>query len=1249
MKKILHTILFLFIPYLLLSQVTTLEWLEDDIVIAGEDTIDVLAFEGAHYMDGSFLPYYFFSKRLTADEAENMEYSVSLSDLTTSEITDLSKINISYLEDDFKVISNVTSSRKEYTFEVIIVPFRNNEEGVSRLESFQLNITSKPIIKLKSATSWFAGSSVLASGNWTKVGVKEDGIYKLTYSQLSDMGITPSELSVFTTTPGKLSTLIEDYIDDLKEIPIYDGGDYILFYAQGPNVWNYNYSTNAYEHTIHPYWNENYFYLTSDVGDQKRITASTTLTGSPTLTYSTFVDYDIIEPQEYSISSSGDDWYSYALIDGGEYTHTFTFDNIVEETATLKMSLAAQSYNYNHYMKTYIDGVFKESVSLQKVSNSTTAALAYETVRTYNFTPTSDNIVAKMLFESEENTAKGLVDYFSVEVKRSLEFNDKYLFFRNKPSSEELVSYQLSNAASASLLWDVTNPYNVKSITSTATGDQLSFTTNGDQIKEFVAINPSASFSSPSIIGTVENQNIHGRSAPDMVILTYKDFESVAEDLAAVHREEGLDVYVITQEKIFNEFSGGKADVTAIRWMMKMFYDLPESNFRYLLLLGDGDVNNRLYEEGSSLVMTYQSDESLIQSESYVSDDYFGLLDDSEGDGTNIELSDKVDIGIGRIPISSVSEGNDVVNKIDKYTNSSKRTTWKNRITMVADDEDSNTHVRDADKLAEKIRAENPAMAVKKVYIDAFTQEEGASGHYYPDAKKLSDQYIEEGTLIWSYTGHGSSTALSEERMMYLSEINEFDNLANLPLWVTATCDFCPYDHNDETSAGERVLLNPDGGGIALFTTTRLVYSNSNYVITNNFYSYILASDPSTNEKWRLGDVARLTKKDTNGGSKANKRKFCLIGDPALQLIHADSQWTVRTDSINFQVAEEFTDTIQALSTMTVSGYIEHSDGSVDTDFNGLIYPIVYDKISELKTLGNDDDSSPLDFVMWNSTLYNGQTEVKDGRFTFSFLLPKDIDYTPGKGRIEYYATSDDVEVNGYYEDFYVGGFNDDYVVDDDGPILNLYMNSPSFTYGGIVNPNPMFYADVTDDSGINTSGSSIGHDITIKLNKDPNTIEIINTSYATSVGDYTQGKVSYRLTDLDEGEYTLTFKIWDMQNNSSTQDIKFVVQDDALPEIAAVYCYPNPVSLSSGEMVRFVAEHDRPEKELEVKLNVFDSSGRLVYYSTESSYSASNEVYFDWTPSSSSLVAGLYFYRITIDDGLKTSSGKSQKLILAQ
>ncbi len=1258
MKKIVQAIL-LFIPYLLFSQSMTLDWEENKIIYAGEDSVEVLSFAGAAYTNASFLPYYNYRERLNADEAQNYDYSFNLTHLIFSEIDIDTFIDIKSIPEEFQIDGKVTSSRQDYALEAWLLPFKYKDGKLYRLESFELEINKDRKIKLKSASTWFADNSLLATGNWYKVAVKKDGIYKLSYSQLRDMGVDPAKVAVFTKIPGMEPTLIQNYIDDIKEIAIYDGGDYILFYAQGPNTWNYNSSSGMYEHEQHLFWNENYYFITSDVGEAKRITARTEPTGTSSRTYTTFVDYDFYEPEESNIGHSGREWYSDGITSGNSIEHTFSFDNVVASTAKVGVRVLAESYSLSNYLTINIDGNSKGNITLGKVSSEGTSNLLQYRSATYDFTPSGNSVEVQMSYSSQENLAKGYIDYFRVELSRELSLENSYLLFRNKPVVDDLVNYEISNTTANTLVWDVSNAYDVKSISASINANKTTFLTDGTAIQKFVAVNIGASFSSPSLIGSVENQNLHATPVPDMVILTDETFMSVAEDLADIHRErDGMDIFITTQDKIFNEFSGGKADVSAIRWFMKMLYDksADTDKFKYLLLLGDGSYNNRLYEKGTdvsvepSRIMTYQSIESINGSVTYVSDDYYGLLDDDEGNEaknsstgeTNIEQYDKVDIGIGRIPINSVSEGDDVVTKIETYLDNVKRNTWKNRVCFIADDEDSNRHLNDAEELAEKVRRENPGIAVKKIYLDAFEQIKESNGHSYPDAKKLSDKYLDEGTLIWSYTGHGSPSSLSGEKLMYISDINAMENLANLPLWVTATCDFCPYDHNDELSGGESVFLNPIGGGIALFTTTRLVYSSSNLTITRNFYGYVLAS--VNGEKHRLGDVSRLTKQAT--GTGANKRKFALIGDPALQLVFADADWEVMTDSINGEDIALFSDTLQSLSKMTVSGHIAKSDGSVDTDFNGLLYPIVYDKISELNTLANDDDSNETSFLMWNSILYSGKTTVDNGRFTFSFILPKDMDYTSGKGRIEYYATSDEVEANGYYEDFYLGGFNYGFESDTVGPALEMYMNSPSFSDGDAVNPNPMLIANVSDISGINTSGNAIGHDITIKLNDDPNTIEVINTSYTTRAGDFTQGTIAYSLKDLDVGTHTLQLKVWDMQNNSSTAEITFKVKNDVLPVISSVYSYPNPVSLSSGDKVHFVAEHDRPDKTVTVMLDIFDVYGKTLYKSSEYYYSSTNEIYFDWQPLTS-LNSGLYFYRITIDDGFEQSVGKTQKLLL--
>ncbi len=1243
MKKILQILLFLFIPFSLTSQTITLQWSENRIIYIGEDSVEVMAFDGAHY-DGTHMPYYHNSIEISDDEAASYEYNFSISDLVFTPINSEVSIDNNFLTDDFQVYGKMTTSRRVSFLDVTIIPFKLENKKLFRLESFKLNIEKHPIIKLKSATGWFANNSLLSTGKWCKVGVKKDGIYKLTYRQLQDMGIEPSQASFFTKTPGMESTIIQDYVDDIKEIPVYDGGDYILFYAQGPDTWNYNNTKDIFEHEQHLFSNENYYFISSDVGEAKRIKARTEPVGTSTKTYTTYVDYDFYEPEEYNIGQSGREWYSDEITSGNSITHTFNFDQVIQSTAKLNVRVLAQSYSSDNYLSISVDGQKKMDIILSAVESSGTTDLASYQSEIYSFVPVGNNVEVQLTYTSQENTAKAYVDYFAVELLRELTLENSHILFRNKSVSDNLVTYEISNANANTLIWDVSNAFDVRSVSSTLNGTKSSFLAVDNAAYEFVAVDLNSSFLSPDIYGSVENQNLHATAVPDMVILTDESLLSVAEDLADIHRKkDSLDIFIVTQHKIFNEFSGGKADVTAIRWFMKMLYDksADTDKFKYLLILGDGSYNNRLYEKGSNvavepgLIMTYQSIESLYGSTSYISDDYFGLLDDDEGypvitnattKETYIDKFDKVDIGIGRIPINTVTEGNNVVNKIKTYLDNNKRTVWKNRICLVADDGDNNVHVDDADKLAEKLRRENPGMAIKKVYIDAFEEQSDYNGSSVPDAKKLSDKYMEEGTLIWSYTGHGSPVALSGEQMMRLTDIVALKNIDNLPIWLTATCDFTPYDHNNILSAGENVILNPSGGGIALFTTTRLVYSSSNYVISNNFYSHIMKSD-ANGDKLRLGDVVRLTKQAT--GTGANKRKFTLIGDPALHLNNVDALWEVKTDSINGQSVALFSDTIKALSQMTISGHIAKSDGSLDTDFTGLIYPIIYDKISEFTTLANEGGSQKKDFVMWNSVLYSGKTSVTKGRFTFSFLMPKNMDYSVGQGRIEYYATSEKAEANGYYEDFYIGGFNSDFEADNEGPKIDLYFNSKAFSDGDVVNPNSLLIAEISDSSGINTSDNFIGHTMTIMLDNDSKTLTDINSSYATNDDDFTRGTVAYRLNNLEEGTHTLQLKAWDMQNNSSTKEVTFQVKNDGRPEIASVYCYP----VSSGETMRFIAVYEDSDKSLTVKLNVFDASGQVVYSNGDYSYSPSNEIYFDWKDLNL-LHQGLYFYRITIDDG---------------
>lgn len=1259
LRKLLTILALLFLPFFIFSQSIELDWQNDTTIVVGEDSVKALYFDDACYMDGSFLPHYVYSQQISNEEAEHYDFTASISNLSVSSVAS-THVKTAFLVDDFQIIYHVSSSRGDYTLDVTILPLKINSGTISRLNSFTLSVDKTPRISLRSTSTpvRFPANSVLVSGHWVKVGIEESGIYRLSYSELHDMGIDPSDVSVFTGQPGKLETMITNYRGDLYELPILDGGDYILFYGQSHDTWQYNSTNQLFEHTQHPFWNENYYYLSSDVGTKKRIKTSEALIGTPTTSYTTFTDYDFYEPQEYSITHSGDDWYSMPLLVGESLSHDFSFPNVASENATMTMNVASFTYSSDptnspvqNATKTYIDNIHQADISLASTENKSTSMAANVGLESYNFTPQSNTISAKIVYDSEQAYAKGWLDYFAINVKRDLKIPTNSLLFRTIPTSDTLAVYNVSNAKSTTAIWDISLSDSIHCIPSTLDNGTLSFLAQGDKELQYVAVDTSATYPAPRIVGTVENQDLHGIAVPDLVILTDEKFMRAAEDLALIHRNDGLDVYVTTQEKIFNEFSSGKADVTAIRWFMKMLYDRStDHKFKYLLLFGDADINNRLYEEGSSIIMSYQSNNSLNRAETYVSDDYFGLLDDNEGNGSNIDKYDKVDIGIGRIPVNTLSEAQEVVNKIDWYKHHSKQAPWKNAVCLVADDQDKNAHIKSADKIGEQIRRDHPAIAVKKVYVDAFEQKALANGNRTPDAKTLVDKYIQDGVLIWGYTGHGSPTQLAEENMMHLNHVNAYTNIDNLPVWMTASCDFCPYDHNKQMSCGERVLLNPNGGGVALFTTTRLVYSSSNETISLAFYKYIFsASDHG--ESQRLGDVIRLAKNYI--GTGVNKRKFAFIGDPALQLNQADNTWEVMTDSINGVFVDKethvYTDTLKSLSTVTISGYISKSDSIVDTTYNGFVFPIIYDKINTLKTLANDPESYVRPFLMWNSILYQGKAEVIDGRFSFSFILPKDLDYNVGKGRIEYYAMSDVADANGYYEDFLIGDFNPDFEEDNEGPTVDLFMNSLFFEDGGDVNPNPLLIAQVSDKSGIYNAGTSLGHDISITLNNDPSTIKSINSYYESDASDFTKGTVNYSLQDLAKGDYTLSFKIWDMQNNSTTKDIRFSVKDDAKKDIPMVYCYPSPISLGSKEPARFVAGYEHTALTTDIKLNIYDSDGVLLHQLSNYAYTPSKEIYFDWDPSAYDLSNGLYFYRIVITEDGKEIKGNAEKLIIVE
>ncbi len=595
----------------------------------------------------------------------------------------------------------------------------------------------------------------------------------------------------------------------------------------------------------------------------------------------------------------------------------------------------------------------------------------------------------------------------------------------------------------------------------------------------------------------IANQNIHGLPNTEMVIVVNPDFKDQAERLAQLHRKEGLSVVVLTPDLVYNEFSSGARDVTAIKDLMKMFYKrangAPGAKPKYLLLFGDGSYINKDYAGNSNFLPTYQSLNSESLTDSYVCDDYFGFLDDHESDA----YSDKLDIGIGRLPVSSVEQATQVVDKIYHYVSTGydpKKDegtfgNWRNRLLFIADDLSGNPgsdnevqHVEEADSLANEVDRRFKPFLTDKIYMDSYKQVSTPGGERYPEAAVAFRNKVQQGALIVNYTGHGGEVGLAHERVLDVQTIEGWTNIDALPLFLTATCEFSRFDDPARTSAGELILLNPKGGGIGLFSTTRLVYSDPNFDMNRFFYDYALPD--STGKTMTLGEIIMHTKSDaaTHNSSTPNNMNFMLLGDPALRLAYPT--YRVHTTAINGVPVTESSDTLKAFSKITIDGEVTDLNKNVLTGFSGVVDITVLDKAENLRTLGNDGPQYR-NFTLKDKMIYIGKATVTAGKFSCNFIVPKDISFGYGKGTIIYYANNGTVDANGGYEDVVVGGVSNESLRDENGPGISLFMNTTDFDPGDITDENPKLLAFLSDESGINTTGNGIGHEILATIDEN--------------------------------------------------------------------------------------------------------------------------------------------------------------------
>jgi Peptidase family C25 len=1114
----------------------------------------------------------------------------------------------------------------------------------------------------------YKNASVLSSGNWYKIAVKEPGVYKVDIALLNKLGVNTSNLSsasirLYGNGGGMLPEACNGFkTDDLTEDAIqmadggdgnFNGNDYFLFFSPGPDLWLKDSVNLRFKHQKNLYSNQAFYFLTIG-GTGKRVqTANTILV--PNTTVTSFSERYFHELDSVNFLSSGKDWYGEELsaLPGHSTTQIFSVPilNITAQPATIVSNCIARSIGGSSRVSVNINGTPVLQHDIAATGNSNFDLFARTSQLSATFNPAS-LLSLSYNFSPGGINAQGWIDWFEIFCRRSLTLTNKdQLLFRdwNSVASGNNAEFHLQNSAGQAVqVWDVTNIFMPLKMNATLNGNEISFVNDAASLHEYIAF--STSFLVPDVIGKIENQNLHNSSPADLIIIAHAPLLQQAQRLSLYHQQkDNLKTVVVSADQVFNEFASGIPDPSAIRDFVKMYYDKAAGDTtkrpKYLLLFGDAsfDYKNHL-KNNSNFVPAYENNLSLDPLSTYTSDDYFGFLEDNEDINSGL-IVNLLHIGIGRIPAQTPNDAKAFVDKIINYSDPKSLGPWRNEQTFIADDEDFNLHFSDAEVITSAAAATNPLFIQDKIYLDAYNQVSTSAGSRYPDVNQAINNQIQNGTLIWNYNGHGSYRRLAEEVILEQDIVNSWNNPYRLPLFITATCDFAPFDNPAISSLGENILLREKTGAIALMTTTRLVFAFSNRIMNRNYLQYALkvkqdGTYPS------LGEAVMQAKNFTyqTQADITNNRKFTLLGDPALTI--SFPSYRVQTKTINNAAITNLPDTLKALEKYTIGGNIKDIQGNALNSFNGTLYTTVFDKVQTVSTRGNDPDSYKENFQVQRNQLFKGKVKIVNGSFDFTFIVPKDINYQFGNGRISYYADNGLTDGNGSFTAFVVGG-SQGVSGDNIGPVIKAYLNDEKFVTGTIVNETPLLLLHLSDSSGINIVGTGIGHDITAILDGDPKKIYVLNNFFESELDSYQKGIVRFQLPALEEGIHTLTIKAWDVANNSNEAIIEFRVLKKENLSLNHVFNYPNPFTARTT----FWFEHNRPNEDLRVIIQVFTVSGKLVktiHQTINTTGNRSNDIEWNVTDDyGDKLARGVYIYQLRVTSSDGKSAVKIEKLMV--
>lgn len=1186
------------------------------------------------------MPFFTHSFELTASYADSL-YEVGIEypeyiDMTESDIerylelcADPSQSEWMGIEVDEvpgespRLFTNVSMSRRQARLVVCFIPVVCIEGKYKKLVSFKLALSSTSkydaeeggdstshsaakrgisIATRTDASERYAENSVLRSGTWAKIRVPSTGVYELTDALIQKAGFSDlSKIKVYGYGGNLQSeTLTESHListDDLPEVDVCLYGGRRFFFAEGPVGWSAaTTSRTTQTRTRNPYSDYGYYFITQADETAETVDSATFVSSFyPSMChYNTLYENDV-----------------YAWFEGGRNLYdSETFGEGVSRSYTLASSstsgkgavVVTISGNTSMKAQVYVNDSLCGTMSITSLSEYDMAKTATSTYFVYNL-QASNTITIQQTTSGEMR-----LDLISLH--------------SNEPEAEPQLS---------------------------------------------------GSFSVPEYVYNITNQNHHADEPVDMVILipTSQWNLEQAERLKQLHEQyDDMTVRVVPADELYNEFSSGTPDATAYKRYMKMLYDRASDDElpQFLVLFGDGAWDNRMLSSVWSgyspddFLLCFESENSMSEVDCFVTDDFYCILDDGESLGSSVRYTGQPDIAVGRLPVRTDSEAETVVDKVEKYLKLENAGSWMNTVVFMGDDGNDNAHMNDADLAAKVVESLHPAFDVRRVIWDAYERVTASTGTTYPDVTKLLKQYMADGALMMNYCGHGNPTMIAHESALLISDFEDIESDA-LPFWVTASCDIMPYD-GQEDNIGESAMFNENGGSIAFYGTTRTVYQSYNSIMNRELMSHLFESVDG--KRISIGEAIRLTKYNLSSTSSSsgssslrdyttNKLQYTLLGDPAIVL--ASPTMTAVVDSINGLASDAEMQTLKAGTIVEVSGHIaaQTADGEtsagVATDFSGVLTAFVKGALEKIECRLNDTTSDGADtaFVYYdrNSTIFRGSDSISSGRFNFSFIVPKDITYGDGAAQILVYGINNagTLQAHGENENIAFNGTGD-LPTDSIGPSVYCYLNSTTFKNGDLVNSTPYFVAEITDVNGINSAGNGIGHDMQLTIDGDASQSYSLNDYFTFDFGSYTSGTVGYSIPELEEGEHSLQFRVWDVLNNSTTSQLTFVVSANLAPTILDVSCSDNPATTSTT----FIITHDRMGSDVDVIIEIFDMSGRMLWSKAFSDQSSASTTQIDWDltiDGGRPLGTGVYLYRVKLACEGSHYVSKTKKLIV--